>query len=149
METSDTTSWSDWNDLLAYDIQNVPDSPGVYRVRQKNEPIGRAQGQSDIVYVGAATSLRRRLRDLVRGIQQIQEYGIEQVDSVAHRAAPSLARLIIEYKRLLQIQHFTLSSKDEAKEMEILLLEAYWLRHSELPPCNNQAPRGLHWKWLY
>jgi len=105
-------------------LRAIPESPGVYALRAAR-PFGRFVGESDIVYIGSTTRLRRRIRFYFHpGPTQLTNLRI---------------RKMLKDRADVQLAFATSQDADEAKELEEHLLERYETEHGELPPFNRQV----------
>lgn len=107
--------------ILPFDDEsliNVPALPGVYKVHSKSE-FPRLQGSTNIIYIGKANNLKRRIRSLWYGNSRT-------------------ARVRFERLRKHGIDlFFSFETYEEPKLAERMQVEMFEKKHLELPPLNH------------
>lgn len=126
VKSGDLSGFSAWRTWSSAAIDEAPDLPGVYAFRLLGGVFGRFRGESDIVYVGSAGSINRRLRDHLPS----RADELDVADRL--RKACELGELEVAWK--------TLTGVEEAEEDEAELLRHYYWEHLELPPVNRGEP---------
>lgn len=107
-------------------LSMMPKRPGVYVIRA-SQPICRALGESDIVYIGKGTG--------GFGINgRVEQHVTEGSTSVTS----GRVRQRIDWRDDLQVGFMLVMEVAEAGRKEIELLEIYEVDHMELPPINRR-----------
>jgi hypothetical protein len=107
-------------------ISDAPDLPGVYAFRLHGRAFGRLKGESDLVYIGCADSVKRRLSGHLPARAEALECAGRLRD--------------VETVGALEVAWRPLGSAEEAKDEEARLLRHYYWDHIELPPVNRGEP---------
>lgn len=128
MKSTDIKELSVWDSWPRPALSKAPETPGVYIFRL-SECFGRMQGESDIVYIGSAKNMKRRL--------------------TGHRLAAigSLAR-VPRYGGTLQVAWKSCREESEAISEESRLLRKYARQHIDHPPLNRQQPLKVWQQYL-
>jgi len=121
-------NWSPWYpmDPSSSNIA-VPDSSGIYEIRTDYE-FGRLRGNSTLIYIGSAASLRRRFQ------------GQRFVDP--ERYLSRTEKLLLKGGHVVDFRYATTSDIATARRLEAERLSDYEQKHWELPPGNGVLPRG-------
>lgn len=135
--------WHKLKDLAVTNFKDLPTEPGIYFVRWskagKAISICRLGGvdHKGILYVGSAVKLRRRIRELWRGINGKVE-------------AHTIGKTIIFCKTFetinldeYEISWKTLSTHKEATGQEWIAMVSYAQKYKEPPPLNLSLRREM------
>jgi hypothetical protein len=123
-EIQDFSKWIRWPDTA---VDQAPASPGTYIFRLANaQQRGRLKGFSDLVYIGAATNLRRGLKNHLRLRADNIDVGWQ-----LERVAKEVGALELAWKEL--------EKQEDPKRDETKLLRQYSGDLIELPPLNRQV----------
>ncbi len=98
------------------EVIKVPSSPGVYFVLC-NQEFARLKGKTNILYIGKATNLAKRLtgrRNAMPRFMSLRRHGFK-----------------------LTFEFITTTTKEQARVLEAQHLRKYELSHLELPPLNH------------
>jgi hypothetical protein len=121
MNSADLTGFSSWCKWDRKVVSQAPQHPGVYAFRlAAGKSFGRFRGDSDVVYIGRSRTVSGRL--------------------CAHLSSGAdIARRLRDHgKGEFEVAWKTVSSDQEAKLEEAVLLFLYYRDHGELPPDNHQ-----------
>ncbi len=118
--------WSDWRPLDERSIEQLPEFPGVYEVCTKNYSFPRLRDTASILYIGSTyeLGLKKRIKSLING-KHVARQRIKGIADVLE------VELAFRFKVELQGQ-----------QVEKELIEAYAIKHLELPPCNHSMPKA-------
>ena len=116
-------------------MNDVPSVPGVYQMRWavngQSQAIPRANGvdKSGLLYIGKATNLKRRLRELYRGITE---------GRANHTAAYTYMwdNFSKKFKTDHLEVHWAVLSKEETDDYAFDLLGDYIKAYLDTPPLN-------------
>lgn len=117
--------WSDWLLLSNNNTVNLPEFPGVYKVRIKDREFPRLKGTTSIIYIGCTEKrgLKKRIKGLIGG---------------RHVAKTRINRI----KQTLQVElEFRFQVDLTAREKEAELLSNFQDNHLELPSCNHNITK--------
>jgi hypothetical protein len=109
-------------------VLQLPKRKGVYIIRAK-KPIGRLQGESNIIYIGQGV-IRHRIQALLRQYLPPPYSNYKN----KHTARKAFERLMSKSELELELGYLT---SENSKGLEKLLLQAYIEQHIEPPPLNN------------
>ena len=107
-------------ELTKENIAVVPKSSGIYKI-YASFSFPRLHGETNILYIGKAKNLRRRLGTFIRGR--------------GRNALPRFQRLQKNGFCLM----FSYKPCDDPKLQEVLSLTKYERKHLELPPLNHSS----------
>jgi excinuclease UvrABC nuclease subunit len=122
--------FSPWYPFNKQIIKNVPEDTGVYIIRKVGgQRFGRLRGESDILYIGSATSqggLKQRLQQYFS--PGPTQWTNKRINEFAKKYSMEVAWCLL----------------NEPKNFEDELLRQYLKEHDELPPFNYASIRTLH-----
>jgi hypothetical protein len=128
MKSLDLSQFSCWRRWDHGAVGESPDLPGVYAFRLVGNAFGRLKGESDLVYIGSAESIKRRLGDHLPA-------RAEAMDCAARlRDVGRVGELEVAWRAIV--------SAEGAVDEEARLLRRYYWDYVELPPVNRAEPVG-------
>jgi hypothetical protein len=126
MTSKDLQGFSAWVSFSRRGIEGAHNKAGAYVIRTcAGKLFGRLNGSSDIVYIGRASQLRRRLKQHLN-----PRYDERDIASILKRIQSDFGPLDVSWKES--------GDTAKAKLEETKLLEKYLSDHIELPPLNRQ-----------
>jgi len=125
--------WSNWYPLDGDSVRSFcPQTPGVYKIRQKEGVFGRLVGSSDVLYIGRSDKdLQTELLRLIR------------IGPGDHSASYRILPIILKLRRNLEFSFSKVNAP--TKEAEDQLLLEYEREHFEPPPVNGQGTSKYPW----
>ena len=120
--------WSDWNRLDRNSFSDVPQEPGLYRIRHQDAD------RPFLEYLGESGNTRRRIQSLARGV-----YAEEMPYRDPHTAAPCLWALRHEIGPSLEVSHVIPSRSGDTqhrKGLETALIALHRRATDRSPTAN-------------
>lgn len=131
-ELNNLREWKRWNQCV---VREAPFASGIYVFRLADgKTIQRLKGDSDILYIGCSTKLRKRFKDhlKVMNVERNIAYRLQRVEQQIGQ---------------LEVSWESYDSAEKAKEAERLLLIKYEADHIEFPPL-NRLESGKRWRMV-
>ena len=139
--------WHKLKDLNVDNFKNIPKNSGIYFVRWSKDgspvSIPRLDGidQKGILYIGSAKELRRRIRELWKGINgRVEDH--------------TIGKTIIFCKvfEIISLDEYEISweelkAHEDAVGQEWTAMASYAEKYREPPPLNLQLRRGMFTAW--
>lgn len=122
-----SSDWSEWKALGADSFSEVPQEPGLYRIRHRSEE------RNHLEYIGESSDTRRRIQSLARGV-----YAEEMPYRDPHTAAPCLWAVRDDIGPALEVSYTTPSKAKNEQHRKGLEMTLIALHRRE----TNQSPTG-------